>query len=72
MSTSWRKSSLRADPCGSWSKSKATGSREWLHQAAYELKRYLDLSGLEGVPMFMAPYLSEQDKVGPHSAGDAL
>lgn len=41
---------------------KSNGQPRMAHQAAYELKRYLDLSGQEGVPMFMAPYLSEQSQ----------
>jgi len=39
---------------------KTNGQPRIAHQAAYQLKRYLDQTGQEGVPMFIAPYLSEQ------------
>ena len=39
---------------------KSNGQPRMAHQAAYQLKRYLEQSGQEGVPMFIAPYLSEQ------------
>ena len=39
---------------------KSNGQPRIAHQVAYQLKRYLDQTGQEGVPMFIAPYLSEQ------------
>lgn len=41
---------------------KGNGQPRMAHQAAYQLKRYLDRSGQDGVPMFMAPYISEQSQ----------
>lgn len=41
---------------------KSNGQPRMAHHAAYRLKRYLDQSGQEGVPMLMAPYLSEQSQ----------
>lgn len=41
---------------------KSNGQPRMALQVAHQLKRYLDLSGQEAVPMFMAPYLSEQSQ----------
>lgn len=50
---------------------KSNGQPRMAHQAAYALKRYLDQSGKEGVPMFMAPYLSEQSQAACREEGIA-
>lgn len=50
---------------------KSNGQPRMAHQAAYQLKRYLGQSGQEGVPMFMAPYLSEQSQAACREEGIA-
>ena len=50
---------------------KSNGQPRMALQVAHQLKRYLDLSGQEGVPMFMAPYLSEQSQAACREEGIA-
>lgn len=50
---------------------KGNGQPRIAHQAAYQLKRYLDQTGQDGVPMFMAPYLSEQAQAACRDEGIA-
>lgn len=50
---------------------KSNGQPRVAHQAAYQLKRYLDQTGQEGVPMFIAPYLSEQAQAACRDEGIA-
>ncbi len=41
---------------------KSNGQPRMAREAAYQLKRYIGRSAQQGVPMFMAPYLSEQSQ----------
>lgn len=48
---------------------KANGQPRMARHAAYQLKRYLEITGEEGVPIFMAPYLSEQAQAACREEG---
>jgi hypothetical protein len=47
----------------------SNGQPRIARQAAYQLKRYLERSGEHGVPVFMAPYLSEQAQAACREEG---